>query len=176
MGGGDGGSKSHNSDGPAEGNTVRTLLTKATALLEQFFVASPNPDWENQSRTGGNVKVQAGRGMLFMSDHSSSRVWLESAMGSEASSQKHKRSESKTHSAVDKRGAGATAERACMYSPSTGDVTFDAGEPGCIYFGQMEGGPDPGSPVTLESPGFHCHPSRASCTSEMLRVIPPIIT
>lgn len=32
--------------------------------------------------------------------------------GSEASSQKHKRSESKTYSAVDKLGAGAAAERA----------------------------------------------------------------
>lgn len=81
-------SKSHTSDGPAEGNSVRTLLTKATALLEQFCGASANADWETQSRTGRNVKVQAGRGTLFMSDHPSSRVGLESAMGSEASSQK----------------------------------------------------------------------------------------
>lgn len=62
---------------------------------------------------------------------------------------------------------GAAAQRERRSSPTAGGIAF---EPGAYTLGRWKEVPDPGSPVTWESPVFHCHPSRASCTSEMLRV------
>lgn len=87
-------------------------------------------------------------------------------MGSEASSQNADGASLRhTECGREEDGSYCRAERRSF--PTAGSIAL---EPGAYTLGRWQEAPDPGSPVTRDSPVFHCHPSRASCTSKMLRV------